>query len=147
DGAGAFSDSASRHAAADQQGRVLVYDLDQGKALFQAPDAGKIEAVDLSADGSRVAAIFTQQPGSVQVLKVWDVDTGRELLSTAIRDKNAARVTKDGAIVVSRPRPPHLSRDGKRVAVIASDHATVFVAKVWDVDDGQLLRIVPHAKR
>ncbi len=106
----------------DGPGGVLkVWDGDTGDVLL-ALDGIKqmVTGVALSADGKRVAA-GSRDTGQQRELKVWEVNSGREVFG------RAADVTMPwGDVAVA------LSADGRRCAATLG----VTGVKVWDVDDG-----------
>ena len=99
-----------------------LYRLSHAELLTIKADAHPLHAVAYSPDGKRVAAAFGH--GDNATVKVWDAQTGQELLSLQGGSHNIAGFGKRMAF----------SPDGKRLA--AGDKEVV---KVWDAQTGQEL--------
>jgi WD40 repeat protein len=144
----AYSADGNRLASASEDGTVKVWDARTGEELFSSSigplpqlfreNIGRIPYVAFSPDGKRLA---TPGPGQVGVrrnqefevpreVKVWDTQTGRELL------------TLKGFV---GPRPAlAFSPDGKRLAASPGGSASFGPdvpgeTKVWDTQTGQEL--------
>jgi WD40 repeat protein len=101
--------------------RVMVWDVDTGEKIQELNKGAYPSNVCFSADGKRVVC------GSHRTVKVWDAETGQELLA----------LTGHLDLVTS----VCLSADGKRI-VSGSDDKTV---KIWDAEKGQeLLTLTGH---
>jgi WD40 repeat protein len=117
----AMSADGERLVSGYRDGTVRVRETATGRVL--PPLEGRRDnrttppIVGLSADGKRIMAVFAEYPAG---LMVWEGDTGRDLLTLAIRDCAAAA----------------LSADGKRI-VLAQRDGTV---KVLAADSGHVLR-------
>ncbi|HKB01474.1 MAG TPA: WD40 repeat domain-containing protein, partial [Gemmataceae bacterium] len=119
------------------QARMLrVWDL-SGKELLSAPCEPPAKGMSdsnaplaISRDGRRVVVaprlIVGRAPGPKSELRVWDVDTGKDLFRQP-DDVGFAAVT--------------LTRDGRLVAAV--DYKPGGAARVWDVATGKLLHTFP----
>jgi WD40 repeat protein/predicted Ser/Thr protein kinase len=102
---------------------TTVWDVAARREVFRLPDVGEVTDLAFHPDGKRLAVA-----GTDQLLRVWDVTTGRAVLTIA---GHADAV--DGLA---------FSRDGKRLATGGLDQAV----KVWDADTGrEVLRLPGHA--
>jgi WD40 repeat protein len=132
----AYSPDGKRLASGSGDKTVKVWDAQTGRELLTfKKHSGQVNSVAFSPDGKRLASgsgtwdQTAAKGGYVAVeLKVWDAQTGQELL--ALEGHNTAVRT-----VVFSP-------DGKRLASDADDDATV---RVWDLQTGKKLLSITGA--
>jgi hypothetical protein len=111
----AFSTDGKRLAAAGASGRTIICDLQTGEQKSVEDNVRFVTSGAFSPDGRRLATVHDG------LAKVWDVETGRELL--AIKGHGA----KTNSVA--------FSSDGGRLAT-ASEDGTV---KIWDAATGREL--------
>jgi WD40 repeat protein len=117
----AFSHVGSRIVTGGADGKVRVWELEKGKVQVLGSDLGPVESCAFSTDDSRVAAAPTQ----TQTAIVWDVASGRQLLT----------VKTDFVFGVA------FSPDGKRLATATGD----MTARIWDMSSNrELLTLRGH---
>jgi WD40 repeat protein/serine/threonine protein kinase len=120
-----FSPDGTRLASADFRGTVKIWDATSSpEARTFRGSPSHVSSVAFSPDGKRLAAgggtwDDTKQAYVSGELKVWDAQTGKELLSCKNHSGAVGSVT--------------FSPDGKRLAGAAADKAV----KVWDAQTGQ----------
>jgi WD40 repeat protein/serine/threonine protein kinase len=120
----AFSADGKRIVSGSSDGTVKVWDVDKGIATLTLEGNPTVASVAFSADGRRIVG------GCGTLIKVWDADNGKEMLSIM---KHAERV-----FCVA------FSPDGKRIVSTAA--GTERIVKVWDADNGtELLSLKGHA--
>jgi WD40 repeat protein len=113
------------------EGGLKVWDLQSGKECFSAE--GDTSSVAYSWDGKRLAAVaVVREAGKdhLSMVKVWNTETGEELLSVG-----AGFFREDTGNDV---RSVVFSPDGKRLAGAFLDHTV----KVWDAQTGDELFIL-----
>lgn len=119
----AMSADGTRLASSGLDGRADVWQLPSGKLLreFKLPEQAPGYAVDITADGRRIAV------GQHFVNTLWSVDTGALLAEMRGHDDDTFQI--------------HFSPDGSEV-VSASPDASI---RLWDAATGKVKRIIaPH---
>jgi WD40 repeat protein/serine/threonine protein kinase len=107
---------------------VKVWDAQTGKALtsFTVGNKGAVQSVAFSPDGKRLATGSSFRVANTFLLggeaKVWDAESGKELLSLEGHDRAVTSVA--------------FSPDGKLLATASLDNTV----KVWDAQTGKELR-------
>ena len=136
-----FAPDGSTLVTAGGDGLVRIRDAASGAAVLDLPHPAAVKFAAFSPDGRRLLTVTVPnapdedwiaenksfRSGGVQLLRVWDVATGKTLFRRA--DENTH--------LSDRPRwfpPAAFSRDGKWAA-----SASVWLAVVWDTKDGRAL--------
>jgi WD40 repeat protein/tetratricopeptide (TPR) repeat protein len=118
--AAAFSPNSKQMLSADRQGRLRLWNIEDGSEVFEAVE---LEAAPLhvgfSGDGKRlitVQPVMADEPAAIATVR--DAQSG-ETIGVAVTNLVA-------------PQPASLSPDGKRVLVVCTDRA----ARIHDVETG-----------
>jgi WD40 repeat protein/serine/threonine protein kinase len=111
----AFSPDARRLVSGSNDKTAKLWDTQNGKVLYTLDGFQRlVRSVAFSPDGRTIAT------GSVQLVQLWDAETGQEL---------NRRVPADPVLV----HCVTFSRDGKHLAAVGTNKT----AKVWKVDSGE----------
>jgi WD40 repeat protein/serine/threonine protein kinase len=127
----AYSHDGRRLASASEDKTVKVWDAQTGRQLFTLQrHSHPVWSVAFSSDGKRLASASGADdnlaPGELPgELKVWDAQTGQELLTIKGHPKPARSVT--------------FSPDGKRLAGAGGEWSKPGEVKLWDAQTGQEL--------
>ena len=164
----AFSPDGKRVAMARLNGLVKIWDAETGQEQTQFSATNRVQSLQFNADATRLAVTTIDHRSSL-----WDTATGQLLLTTpaaegplrtsALDPTGRSWATMDNANAITlrdaRTRQPRVtvqghadmiplgtftptllfSPDGKRLLA----HALAEVAKVWNVEDGRELAVIP----
>jgi WD40 repeat protein/serine/threonine protein kinase len=142
-----YSPDGKRLASIARGGEIKVWDAQTGRELFSRKNPGNKSLVAFSPDGKRLASVGDNQreQGPIDLkripvaeVKVWDAQTGQELLSWKVNSgaPSGPRLafSPDGKRLATSSRPPNVSGPQGPGEV-----------KVWDTQTGQeLLTLTGH---
>jgi len=131
-----FSPDGKRIASGRVDGLVQIWDAESGKERQKMEGhSGCIYSVAFSPDGKKIVTGSAGQnpflPVGDGTARIWDVETGKELL----------KLTKFANIVTSVTFSP----DGKKVATAGINEAGMPSTRIWDAESGkELLKLEGH---